>query len=638
MQARFMTAWLIPSGLSVALLAGHVGAAQAAPSVAEALELKPIQDGVDYDRADAAKTEDYRISAEKRNGATAWVVRNPDGEIVREFADVNGNNVVDQWSYDKDGVEVYRDIDGDHNGKADQYRWFHSGGLRWGIDGDEDGIIESWKMISPEEVAEEAITAVRLKDTRRFQRLLMDQKEIASLGIGKSRRDELAKSVRNAVGELKRRSGQQKIVNRNTKFVDFGGRRPSIVPAGTDGSTRDIVVYEDISALVETDGKHEQVYLGAMVRVGDSWKLTSAPDFEAPNESNHIGFSRPRTASTVASLASTTAGAPNEEMQKMLAELEQLDVQASKASPAQQAGIVKKRTRLLEKLASMATNPEGRAQWTRQLADMLSAAVQSGESPTALQDLERLEERLRKGNASEALLAHVEFRRMSAAYGKSLQQPQADFVKIQSNWLSSLESFAKRYARTPEASEAMLQLAMAKEFAGEFEDAQQWYREIVKLAPQSPNAKKSAGAVRRLNSVGKPLQLRGPDVRGRKVDIASLRGKHVLVQYWATWCEPCKADLARLKELYAKYGARGFAIVGVSLDNTADDLKRYLQSNRVPWPQIFESGGLDSRLANEMGVMTLPLMLLVDPQGRVINRGIHVAELDTELQKRLKAR
>ena len=101
----------------------------------------------------------------------------------------------------------------------------------------------------------------------------------------------------------------------------------------------------------------------------------------------------------------------------------------------------------------------------------------------------------------------------------------------------------------------------------------------------------------------------------------------MLVDYWATWCEPSKVDLAQLKELYARYGKNGFALIGVSLDNNAGDLNEYLGKNRLPWPQLFETGGLDSRLANEMGILTLPTMILVDDKGKVVNRNIHITEL-----------
>ena len=80
---------------------------------------------------DAAKCT---IKAEKRKGQTGWIIRDADGKILREFVDTNGDNIVDRWSYYKDGVEVYRDIDTKFTGKANEFRWLNTAGIRWGVD------------------------------------------------------------------------------------------------------------------------------------------------------------------------------------------------------------------------------------------------------------------------------------------------------------------------------------------------------------------------------------------------------------------------------------------------------------------------------------------------------------------------
>ena len=82
--------------------------------------------------------------------------------------------------------------------------------------------------------------------------------------------------------------------------------------------------------------------------------------------------------------------------------------------------------------------------------------------------------------------------------------------------------------------------------------------------------------------------------------------------------------MATLKELWNKYG-RSFAIIGVSLDNNVKDLNAYLAENPLPWPQIYEEGGLDSRPANVLGILTVPTMILVDQQGKVVNRNIRAS-------------
>jgi hypothetical protein len=103
------------------------------PSVEFALQLTPVQDDVDYDQP-SPRRPNCVIEAESDGTATSWVVRNSAGQILRKFQDTNGDNKVDRWCYFKNGIETYRDIDADFNGKADQYRWLGTSGTRWGVD------------------------------------------------------------------------------------------------------------------------------------------------------------------------------------------------------------------------------------------------------------------------------------------------------------------------------------------------------------------------------------------------------------------------------------------------------------------------------------------------------------------------
>jgi len=237
---------------------------------------------------------------------------------------------------------------------------------------------------------------------------------------------------------------------------------------------------------------------------------------------------------------------------------------------------------------------------------------------------------------SDNLLAHVQFQRMWANYALSTkQQSDADAAKIQEKWLADLEDFVKQHPASPDSAEALLQLGMYQEFAGKTDEASGWYQKLAAFA-DSPQANKAKGAVVRLSSVGKPIRLRGTDLQGGTLDLASYRGKLVLIHYWATWCDVCKDDMAHIKELYAKNAGRGFDVIGVSLDKSPAPVKQFLRENRYPWKQIYEPGGLDGELANQMGVMTLPLMILVDQKGNVVSNNIHAAELDDELARLLK--
>lgn len=600
-------------------------AAQSA-TIQQALGLKPIQANIDYDQPDSGDVEKCNIKLV--DGGTTWVVTDPDGKVLRRFSDSNSDKVIDTWSYFKNGLEVYRDIDADFDGKADQYRWFHSAGTRWAIDEDENGKIDSWKRISPYEVAEVAIQAIQNQDARLYATLLPSSKDIDRLGFSGELKARVSKGISEAESDFAKFAKDQKLVGKSTMFLDFGASRPAIIPAGGDGVKQDLHVYENVAALVDNGGNPEQVYLGAMVQMGDTWRLIGLPQIGDSSAVAQL-FAAPQTESMA---AMPSGDAPSEKVQQLLADLEKLDSQLG-GSNDQQIAVTKKRVAVLEKLAAESAAGSDREQWQRQQVDMLSAAVQTMQYYDAIEQIEQLATELKKQKASKELQAHVEFRRLWSEYIKSSMDPKSNYTKVRDAWLESLQQFAKDYPNFPDTAEAMLQLGMEEEFAGEEESAIEWYTKLAKQFPNSDAGKKATGAVRRLQSIGKAMPLAGDAVGGGKVNLAGYRRKYVLIHYWATWCEPCKEDIEELKVLHNKYSRRGFDIIGVNLDSSVSEAEKYLKQNRMPWKHVYDEGGLDGRLANEMGVMTLPLMLLVDDKGQVANRNVHITELENELKR-----
>jgi thiol-disulfide isomerase/thioredoxin len=266
--------------------------------------------------------------------------------------------------------------------------------------------------------------------------------------------------------------------------------------------------------------------------------------------------------------------------------------------------------------------------WVRQLAETIAAGVQEGMLPDGIGKLEALAKSV---GGDESLAAFVAFRIASARYAANMQQPGADVGKVQAAWLEELKGFVDTYPKAADAAEAMLQMGISDEFSGEEKAALERYTAIVQAFPDSLSAKKARGAARRLESVGKQLVLKGTSVDGKPVSLDSLRGRPLLVHYWATWCEPCKVDIAQIRELYAKYGPKKFAVVGIALDSDKQQLAKFLAAKPIPWPQLHEAGGLDGRLAEELGVLTLPTMFLLDAEGKVVDRNLVITDLEKKL-------
>lgn len=106
-------------------------------------------------------------------------------------------------------------------------------------------------------------------------------------------------------------------------------------------------------------------------------------------------------------------------------------------------------------------------------------------------------------------------------------------------------------------------------------------------------------------------------VDGREVDLAKLKGKVVLIDFWATWCGPCVAEIPHVLEAYKKFHAKGFEVIGISLDRDKNALTSFVKERGMPWPQSFESS---NALANKYGINAIPAMWLVDKEGNLATK------------------
>ena len=218
----------------VAVLAALPPATLTAATVEEALKFVPIQRDVEYDRPSAKDIADCTISSEKIGKVSAWIVRGPGGQVLRTFADTNNDKNVDRWSYFLNGIESYRDIDANYDGKADQYRWLGLSGSRWGIDENQDGRIDSWKSISAEEVTTEVLAAIKTRDINRFRRVLVTPAELAEIGFDGDAIKVLEEKVRSAPSRFKALVADQRVVDARTEWIHFGATRPGVLPAGSE--------------------------------------------------------------------------------------------------------------------------------------------------------------------------------------------------------------------------------------------------------------------------------------------------------------------------------------------------------------------------------------------------------------------
>jgi len=603
------------------------------PTAKLALSFKPKQVDVEYDIPKAGEYDKCKVTVVRKGKASGWVVLGPGGETLRRFMDTDGDNIVDHWGYYYRGLEVYRDIDSNADNKIDQFRWMNRAGSRWGIDSNADGIVDSWKIISAEEASREAVRALTSGNSKILQPLLFNEADAKELGIPKSISKKLLAEVADAPAKLAKNQSAAKGIGKKSRWLQFINSIPATVPAEQIGAPRDLFIYENAMATVETGSQTALIQIGEMVRVGDTWKLAGIPQLMGKDSVQVGGILMNPATADVADAQMESEDDPA--ARKLIEQLQELDKNspALTASRSKMSKYYAGRADLLTKLRKTSKSDELRDQWTRQLTDGLAAGAQTGVYPDAQARLKALEAELEKSSNEAPMLAYVVYRRMLAGYNVEIRDADnEERSKIQEKWLAELEGYVDKHALSDDAPEAILQIAIAEEFNGNVKKAATWYAKLIKDYPESPSLPRAKGAVKRIEIEGKPLELSGISLQGKSIKTADYRGKVLAVMYWATWCKPCTEDLPQIRELYKKHHGNGFEIVGVNVDADATGIPAYLKQHKVTWPQIHEPGGLvDSPPARDFGIITAPTVFLVDREGKVVKRNASVEDLKTLL-------
>jgi len=221
--------------------------------------------------------------------------------------------------------------------------------------------------------------------------------------------------------------------------------------------------------------------------------------------------------------------------------------------------------------------------------------------------------------------------KINEAMGEAMKKKAEGLPAVLTDLEKRLKDLQKEYPKEPVIWEQFMVIVQN----GDEATAKRLSKELI-AAENAPDEVKDAakGVLRRLEAVGQPFELTFTAIDGSKVDVQQMKGKVVLIDFWATWCGPCIAELPNVKKTYSKHHPKGFEIVGISLDKDKSALEEFVHENEMTWPQYFDGKGWGNKIARDFNISAIPSMFLVDKKG--VLRDLSVREdLDEKVAKLL---
>jgi thiol-disulfide isomerase/thioredoxin len=317
-------------------------------------------------------------------------------------------------------------------------------------------------------------------------------------------------------------------------------------------------------------------------------------------------------------VATTFALGADRAPEKILSDIKAITIPDESKEPSENAKrqkLVDQKARLiLELYKASPTNPELVTLMPERWASRPSTAAATNSTKSEIDEI------LLK-NKNPKLVAEAAYYKVTLAIAKGGSSPKIDVV------MPAIDDFAKRFPNDERVGQLLFQLASNVSDKSKQADL---YKRIQKDFPDSPAAKKIEARSKQLSisgtaedMVGKPFVLAFTDaISGKDVSIEGLKGKVVVIDFWATWCGPCVAEMPNMKALYAKYKSQGVEFIGVSLDQSKekgglDSLKGFVAKNEIGWPQYYQGNFWQSEFSSSWHINSIPCVFLVDADGNL---------------------
>jgi thiol-disulfide isomerase/thioredoxin len=215
--------------------------------------------------------------------------------------------------------------------------------------------------------------------------------------------------------------------------------------------------------------------------------------------------------------------------------------------------------------------------------------------------------------------------------------------------VAAIDALLAKYAADKSDEVAMVALMKARLYLEVFENTEKGIALLKAIKADFPqgeiakNIDEAVAAIEKEATAAKALAVgqtfpafAEKDLGGQPLSVAAFKGKVVLVDFWATWCGPCVGELPNVIAAYEKYHAKGFEVIGISLDKSRDELTAFIKEKNMKWAQYFDGLGWDNKLSSQCGIRSIPATFLLDGEGKIIAKDLRGPALDSKLAELLK--
>jgi len=206
-------------------------------------------------------------------------------------------------------------------------------------------------------------------------------------------------------------------------------------------------------------------------------------------------------------------------------------------------------------------------------------------------------------------------------WGKGSKEEQAALEAQLDGLRMQKRARANQYVASHPNSPVSMSVVSERAMIGDYSDVKPIYDKLDNKLRETPEGKRIAErlVVLKRSDLGEPmLDFTQNNPEGQPVKFAQFKGKYVLVDFWASWCGPCRAENPNVLKAYDQYKDKNFTVVGISLDDNGDKWQKAIKDDHMPWTELSDLKGWKNEVATYYGIQAIPCTYLIDPQGKII--------------------